>query len=544
MANDSTTDVLVVGAGPTGLLLTAELARHGVSCRLIDRNEGPIRLSRAIGIHARTMEIFEQIGLIDDLLAVGLRCDGFSQYARGSRIFHVEFAGVETPYPFVVCLQQDRTEDLLERHLTRTSGMVPERRTELTGLSQDADGATATLRHADGQEETVRARWVVGCDGAHSTVRHTVGLPFEGSAYPTVFALADVKAEWPYPHDEVMVFHHPEGLTAVFPLPEPGRYRLVCDVTGSAPPGSESAGHGPLSSKLPPPTLEDVQRILDRRVAGKVVLSEPHWLAHFGIHCRQVPRYREGRVFLAGDAAHIHSPIGGQGMNTGLQDAHNLAWKLALASRGLAMESLLDSYSEERHAVGKLVLQNTDRGTKMLTASNPFARLFRGIVLRLVPRIGSVRSALLRTMMQVGLNYRGTPLVGEEGGPSRGPRAGDRAPDAALGGRRFFQAIARSTHYHLLAFASADRAKALVTSMAPAAGLVDVHWAAPDAVAAAAFGEGALVDVHGQLRHRYGADIGEALYLIRPDGYVGFRAGRADAGTVLAHLRRCVALPA
>ncbi len=275
-------------------------------------------------------------------------------------------------------LAQSETERLLAAHLDRVGVMV-ERRVELTALADHGDHVQATLRHADGPDETVRCAWLVGCDGAHSTVRKGIGVDFTGHAEPNDWMLADCRVEGPLPQDELSMFWHARGVLAFFPF-APGRCRVIADL---------GPAHG--TGRPPDPTLADVQAAVDERGPPGVLLSEPHWLSGFRINERKVADYRRGRVFLAGDAAHIHSPAGGQGMNTGMQDAWNLAWKLALVQTGAALPSLLDSYSHERSRVGETVLKNAARLTWLGTMRNPLSRFMRNTLVGLLARFAAFR---------------------------------------------------------------------------------------------------------------------------------------------------------
>lgn len=297
--------VLVVGAGPTSLMMASELARHGIRCRIIDKQPQASQLSRALVIHARTLEVFENIGIADQFVSAGLKAHRGSLYAGGKRIVHFSFDGLESRYNFALMLPQNQTEALLARHLEDLKLKV-ERSTELTGFAQGADGVTAALRLPDGSEEQCHTEYLIGCDGAHSVVRHALNLPFEGAEYEESFALADVVAEWAMPDDEICGFVSEKGVVVFFPITH-GRYRLIANVDTPGPSDE--------------PTLAELQKIVDEQCHLGARLHDPNWTAYFKIHRRQADSYRVGRAFLAGDAAHIHSPAGGQGMNTGLQDA-------------------------------------------------------------------------------------------------------------------------------------------------------------------------------------------------------------------------------
>ncbi len=280
---EPTVDALVVGAGPVGLMMAGELARHGLSCRVVDQNEGPSTTSKALAVHSRTLEIFEDIGALDEALARGRPIHANNVYAEGKRLVHVEFDELDAPHPMVLALPQSDTEGILER-VAVSRGVAVERRTRLTALSQDEGGVRATL---DGGGE-VRARWLVGCDGAHSAVRHGLGLGFDGAPYDDVWLAADVALDWVLPDDEFHVFLSREGALAVFPLPSvsPGpsssRARIIYDRPGDAAPADDAAHHPP----VPAPTLEEVQATVAARGGIRAKVSDPHWLAGFRIHRR------------------------------------------------------------------------------------------------------------------------------------------------------------------------------------------------------------------------------------------------------------------
>ena len=350
-------DALIVGAGPVGLTMAAELQRYGLSIRVVDKDSGRTDKSKAIAVWARTLELLDRTGagVTQRFIDAGLKAAYTNIFASGEQIAHVELSSVDTPYKYILLIQQSETERLLEEHLAGLGARV-ERQVELKTFEQSSDVVTCTLAHADGSEETVEASWLIGCDGAHSTVRHQLGMSFEGSTMLTDFVLADLHIDGMQGAPAGNIYWHAEGMLAVFPLGGT-RYRVIADMGKSA---SQTIGEHRV------PTLEEVQRILDVRGPKGLVASNAVWMSSFAINERKVADYRAQRVFLAGDAAHVHSPAGGQGMNTGMQDAFNLAWKLALASRGLcAAEPLLASYSLERSAVAKMVLEQTGRTTTM-----------------------------------------------------------------------------------------------------------------------------------------------------------------------------------
>ena len=548
-------DVLVVGAGPTGLMAAAELIRHGCSVRLIDRLREPDPHSRALAIHARSLEILDDLDVADELIARGIRCKGVAIYANGSAIVRVSLEDLETRFPYVLILPQSESELVLANRLTALGGTI-DRGVELVGYEQRDDGVVAQLRSATG-DETVRASWLVGCDGAHSTVRKLAGLEFRGSAYDEQFLLGDVAIEWDTPSDQVTTFFGTSGVAVCFPLPG-NRWRVVMTTA----PGDTSEG---------PPTPESLQTILAERSGLALRLSEPGWLSRFRIHARQVARYRVERVFLAGDAAHIHSPFGGQGMNTGMQDAHNLAWKLALVQRGGAHASLLDSYHVERHPIATQILRGTDAMTRVATLRHPVARAVRNQMARFFSSFDVFRERMARNVAELTIDYRKSPIVDEHRDSVLLARIGNDANDesptlsayqqfgsaphagqllgdgvARLDGRdvRLGEILDTRRHTLLLFDGRAttergyDRFRAIHARIAAEYdGRIDVHVVvAGESRPAGLDGISVLLDPEGDLELRFGATA-ECLYLIRPDLYIAYRSQPAEPEPLVKYLR-------
>lgn len=552
-------DVLVVGAGPTGLMLAGELARRGVSFRVIDKAAEPTKLSKAIGVHARTLEILSDLGIADELIGRGVKLLGTQVFADGKLLVRAGFEELDSHYPFVLSVPQSETEAVLADNLRRHGGAI-ERSTELCGLEQDADGVSCTLKKADGTTERVRVAYVAGTDGASSFVRKSLGLEFGGSSYSEQFQLADVRADWDLPRDRVTVFFSGDGLIAIFPIPN-DRARLIISTAVSA------------SAEVVPPTLEQVQARYDAASHIPAKLTDAAWLASFRLHCRQVERYQVGRVFLAGDAAHIHSPVGGQGMNTGMQDAHNLAWKLALVLSGKSAPTLLDSYQAERHAIAANVLRSTDVATRAATLRHPVARAVRNNVARVLASLEVVQQRIARTTAELDLAYRKSPIVSESrqsllqarlgaGAAAEepnllawrsfelAPAAGDRMLDATITPRgaqapRRLCELVDGRRHTLLLFDGRSPTPAGYERLAwigrrvkeKYADLVDVHVVVPSSECPKDLDwDGSLLfDPEGELEERYGA-FAECVYLIRPDLYVGYRSQPADEGSLFSHL--------
>ncbi len=552
---DTPVDVLVVGAGPTVLTLACELLRHGLSVRVVDPLAEPSPWSKAITVHARTLEVLRQVGCADALVARGHKVHGATLWSSGQALARIDFDELETDFNYVLDVSQAVTEAELHAVLAQRGGRV-ERGARLTRLRQDGSGVTATLAVG---EETVRARasWLVGCDGAHSVVRKALGLAFEGSTYEERFLLADVKVAWDTRDDRISTWFAEDGLAACFPMRE-GRWRLVLtDASDSA----------------VDPTLDEVRALFDRRTGAQATLTDMVWSARFKIHCRQVQAYRDDRVFVAGDAAHIHSPAGGQGMNTGIQDAHNLAWKLAEVHRGEARGRLLDTYHAERHAVGQSVLRGTDAATRVGTVKGAAARFARDELARFLTSLEVVQQRIGRQLSELSVAYEGSALsathetgllqarVGLASGAETpnvpsvrafelAPHAGQRARDGRItvagepGTRRLFDVLDTRRWNVLLFDGRSDSAEGYARMASLAAAVKDAH---PDAVDAwvvtpratrpAALPDGVrvLLDPDGELEARYGAAT-ECMYALRPDLYVGFRAQPIDEAKALAYL--------
>ncbi|WP_233850867.1 FAD-dependent monooxygenase [Paraburkholderia sp. HD33-4] len=423
--------VLIVGAGPTGLAAAMSLARAHIPVRLIDKAPQPNPYSRAIGIQARTLELLEQHRLIEPFLELGHRARVANLFSNGMRLAQLDFDPLHTRYPYLLFLDQSVTERLLTEHLA-TLGVKVERGVELMAFMQGSASIQATLRRADGRTEGMRPSYMIAADGAHSSIRHRLGLNFEGKTFEQTFLLADLHAETDWPDDEFHIFASGDGLVALFPMGH-GRHRLIADhavaLAGSAaPPTPAVPGEPPLD---PAPSLEQCKALIARRVRERVDVSDLAWSAYFRVNSRMVDRLRVGRIFLAGDAAHVHSPAAAQGMNTGIQEALNLGWKLARVIGGAAPDRLLDTYHAERHPIERDVLRQTGFITQMAEADHGPLKLLRERVMPVLAALGPLRDAARATISELSIQYRRSPLTLERV-LDGGPRAGERAPDALV----------------------------------------------------------------------------------------------------------------
>ncbi|MGH3800797.1 MAG: FAD-dependent monooxygenase [Pseudonocardiaceae bacterium] len=531
--------VLVVGAGPTGLTMAIELARRGVVVRLIEQLAQPPLTSRALVVQPRTLELFDDMGVIDAALAAGRPVEGFTQVLRGHPLVQLDFRAqlasvpkLNTTYPRPLMLPQDQTEQILTDHLSGL-GVVIERGLTFEGLVQRQDAVEAELCHRDGRRESVAARWLIGADGAHSRVRQAAGIPFPGATYAEEFIQADARLDWELPDGQLYVFPGPEGLLAVWTMPGPSRFRIFGNISP-----------GPHSGDAAQPSLAEMQALLDARLPLPARIVTTTWTARYRLHRRGVPRYRQGRVFLAGDAAHVHSPAGAQGMNTGIQDAYNLAWKLAAVEHGHADPTLLDSYHSERHPVGQALLHTTDRAFRLAASPGVLPRFFRGHLLpHLAPRVLTIpviRRLAVGLISQLRIAYPDSPLNAEYGhGWRHGPRPGDRAREGDVigaGVTRIFEVL-RGTHHTVLLFAAGCDPRGLLQHAThleqrhPGLALARVICTEPPATNQPRL----LHDPQSTLHHAYGADQ-PTSFVIRPDGHIASRIRPATATQLTADL--------
>ncbi|MFJ1865587.1 FAD-dependent monooxygenase [Streptomyces sp. NPDC088097] len=518
-------DVLVVGAGPVGLTAAGELRRRGVSCRIVDRLPARLPYAKAVGIQPRTLELWDRMGLVRAALDASVPMRGQLVYVDGVQGERIDLAlPPEVPYGFAA-LPQYETERILEEFLARFGTLI-ERSAELVSFVQDAGGVSSVLRTATGEEE-VRSHYLVGCDGAHSAVRKGLGLSFEGGAFAEEYMLADVEIGWDLPAGYAVRSMHLDGdgkvddLLVCVPLPGEGRYRVSMQAppelsAGSGADPADGVAHG-LGDGSRSPGLADVQAVLDRLSPRPVTASTLRWSSVFRISHRLVDRYGEGRVFVAGDAAHIHPPTGAQGMNTGIQDAWNLAWKLALAVDGADHPALLPSYDAERRPVGEEVVGRTVRHAAQgvrADAEDP--------------------ATLMLREAQLLVAYPGSPVVlRPDADPGRagaaGPGAGERAPDCgglvgeiAAYPQRLYDLLRERDHVLLLYGDEGDGLPALTDGL-PAAGRLTAYAVLSEGgTARSGAAPPVFRDAGGEFARLYGVR-GPTAFVVRPDGYLGAR---------------------
>jgi 2-polyprenyl-6-methoxyphenol hydroxylase-like FAD-dependent oxidoreductase len=493
----ASTEVLIIGAGPTGLVLALWLTKLGVKVHIIDKTAEAGTTSRALAVQARTLELYRQLDLADAVIAKGHRVPAVNFWVKGERRAHMPFhdpgRGL-TPYPFLHVFPQDEHERLLVARL-ESLGVAVERRTELVGFSETADGVLARLRKADGSEADHEAIYLAGCDGARSKVRETIGTGFPGGTYEQLFYVADVEATGPAVNGELQLDLDEADFVAIFPLAGDGRARLIGTVR------DERAGRAETL------TFDDVSKHAIGHM--KVAITKVNWFSTYHVHHRVTEHFRKGRAFLIGDAAHIHSPAGGQGMNTGIGDAINLAWKLAAVVRSRAGDTLLDSYEAERIGFARKLVATTDRAFTLATGQGKFADFVRTrlapIVIPAAFSFKAVRTFAFRTVSQTMINYRGRPL---SRGTAGGVQGGDRLPWASSDGADNFAPLTQMDWQ------------------------VHVYGEANEKLAAWCAQRKLPLNVFAwQPNHESAGLARNALYLLRPDTYVALAepSGSADA---------------
>ena len=498
-------DSLIVGAGPTGLAVTIELRRFGLPVRLIDKADRPAQWSQALVVQARTLEQFDRYGIADQAVAQRRKISKAQIWSNARQIAVLDFAQIPSRFPYLLFLPQNQTEELLTAHL-QSLGVEIERRVELIGFEYSDEGAgiSAKMRYSDGREEQERFRWMVGCDGAHSSVRAGMGLAFEGTTSSLNFQLGDLRlAGQDAPGDELQVHLHRGGDVLALGRLRDGVCRVVLTLHRQQ-----------TSDQQRVPELEDFNTAF-KRCGLRISTESATWMAPFSVNQRKAAQYRQGSVLLAGDAAHIHSPVGGQGMNTGIQDAANLAWKIAAVGQG-ARVRLLDSYNEERGRVGEQLLRGTARGLRLAAASNLLVGWVRDFLIHRSTRFQMVQAAVGRTISEVSISYRGSSIVRTHG--VNGPlRAGDRMPNAVCEetGQTLLAALREPKHL-----------------------LITVDYSVPEITK----GLRPITTVALESRsHEWTPSIerllgpGPRIYVVRPDGYIGFAGTSAEALRKYAH---------
>ncbi|RDV15977.1 hypothetical protein DXT99_06275 [Pontibacter diazotrophicus] len=523
MAGLQDTSVLITGAGPTGLTLANLLTRMDIPFLVIDKNAHPSRESKAFAVQARSLEIFDQLGIAEKAVDLGSIKLMLSFLSKGKKAVTFNLEGLvpnETPFPYLLILAQNKTEQLMAEALSKHNQEVLWEH-ELTQLEEQKDGVNAYIRAPSGEEKKLRFNYVIGCDGAGSTVRREGGFSFEGKTFSPTFYLSDSEIDWQLSHDSIYFSFAPGYISGFFPFSEKHKYRIFNFMN--------DAVRKEEDEKL---TEKDMQRIVDANPHVKVNLKNTDWLSVFKIHARHSRTFSKGRLFLAGDAAHVHSPAGGQGMNTGIQDAYNLAWKLALVLKGQATPHLLDTYHEERHVIAQNLIHTTDRFFQFLIQRGPFMNTFRlhifPAAFNAVVKVKWLRKRAFRRISQIAIKYRFSSLSKQDasdGFSSKAPQAGDRAP--------YVQVISNGKQCSIYSLFSLRSFTLLLATPRPEFSAVqDVCYHLTHRV---------QLPVQVQVIRTYSENKAfaraygvkkEAIFIIRPDGHIGFRTSSLNTEAI------------
>ena len=514
------TDVLITGAGPTGLTTAIELARRNINVRIIERRTEPSTRSKALVVHARTLEFMDILGVADEMVRRGYTSPGIDFSSNADKPLRANMYGLDTRFPFILVLPQAETEAILESRLNDL-GIQVERGRSLTDFTQTETGITSQIECLQDGEFEIESQYLVGADGANSAVRKTLELPFEGSSYDWTAFLGDVRLDGHHAEGGTEQHSNDRGLAFIVPFDD-GSHRIVT---------IDRKYQDEDTREL---KIEELQESISAILEKPVELSEPKWLSRWGASLRLASTYRIGRVFMGGDAVHTHSPAGGQGLNTGIQDAFNLGWKLALAVEGTAPKTLLNTYNNERHAIGKKVLRTSDFLLKSLLLRQPLLRALRTLLFQLLIPLPPVQRNLALNLSGLGISYE----TGE------GELAGQRIPDMELMTAKHeivrLYNLLRFPGYTLLLFIDPDRAQQerdninrlveyaddrLQVQIVLNNGLPELHN----------FQANTLVDYRGDLETKLGAKTGRAI-LIRPDGYVASDRSTLDPGVFIQEL--------
>jgi 2-polyprenyl-6-methoxyphenol hydroxylase-like FAD-dependent oxidoreductase len=508
------TDVLIVGAGPTGLALACQLIRFGVDFVIIDKKESTTPHSKAIGVQPRTLELYEQIGLTAPLIDLGTPADKAKMFAGGRMRGEVEFGELGkgmSPYPYILFLEQGKHESLLYDFI-RSNERDVAWDTELENFTQDERSVVANVKKLSGEIESVEAKFLVACDGAKSLVRHSLGLKFLGSTFERIFYVADVQIDWEYGHDALQVFLMRNSLLAFFPMRGEKQYRIVGTF-----PEEFAKDEGDI-------LYDEIEERIKLDADVELDITKVNWFSTYRVHTRHVNKFSEGRCFLAGDSAHIHTPAGAQGMNTGIQDGYNLAWKLAWILKNGSSKSLLDSYNEERLPNAETLTKTTDRFFNLAAGRNPILAFIRLYIFPYVAQflfsLDAVKRFVFPRISQIAINYRGSSLGKNKG--SFKVKAGDRMPWFEIDGKSIYDFL-HDPVFHLLMFSEGKTEVPAFREnlMENWKGKIDSHF----------------FDLGEKAREAFGTNSPFFL-ILRPDNYIGIISDDFSPETVSDYLAR------
>ena len=518
MVSTIKTDVIIVGAGPTGLSLACQLIRYGVDFVIIEKNEGVTPYSKALGVHARTLEIYEQLDLAQKAVEHGTIAGKVRMLEGGEIVGEVDLSNIGqglSPYPYMLVFEQSRNEQLLYEFLQSHDRDVLWQ-TALESFSQNETGVTANVKSSTGVSQVIAGKYLVGCDGPKSPVRHGLGLSFEGSTFERLFYVADVQIDWKFSHDALHGCLARNAVVAFFPMRGEKRWRIV----GAFPEGLDKDEGDIL--------YEEIEQRIREEAELELEISHVNWFSVYKVHTRHVEKFSAGRCFLAGDAAHIHTPAGGQGMNTGIQDAYNLAWKLALVLKGWGASQLLETYNEERLPNAQRLLQTTDRMFNLAAGNDWLFNLIRTTVFppmaKFILSLDAIKKTFFPLISQIGINYRDGSLSAHGDDGAFEVKAGDRMPYFLIDGESIYDKL-RRPKFHLLTFPDGQ------TNDQEANGEIETKYAQ-------------LVDQHNVPLYPHVAEVfgmnKSFAVLLRPDNHIAFISRRNTSSRLSVYLKEVI----
>lgn len=521
--------VLIVGAGPTGLTLANELHRHGINFRIVDKKEKPVPTSNALAVQSRTLMIWDDIGIVDEALSRGVMIQAINIYFDKKRL-PVRFDLLDSAYPFILSLPQHETESILIDYLT-SQNINLEREIELIDIYQSNKNVLITLSDKKGNKEDLEADWVIACDGAHSVIRKKLNMPFEGKDLTQHFVMADCKIKSDLAENEANAFLTSRGPMFVVPFAE-DKSRVIIEVTREK-----------NLDNIKTPSADLIKEMAAERSPLEIKIKEVDWTSSFHLHARIVPKFQSGRVFFAGDAAHLHSPAGGQGMNTGIQDAYNLGWKLASIIKNKVNPMILDTYHEERYRVAEQIINRTTTLTKFATVHRGIVRSIRNFIMKIFLKFKRVQRNVLQSVSELSINYRNSTLSYDAMAHLRGPKAGDLILDSVISTNasdRLYDYL-RGTKFSLIVFLSNDE-DTLANKDAQKI-LLELKNKYSDEISFICIAtrhdiltweDVRLMDTEFLLHLKYRVKK-PCLYLIRPDKYIAYRSLIRDIDSLVEY---------
>lgn len=529
--------VLIVGAGPTGLMMACELKRHDIPFRIIDKKPEPTKGSNATWIQTRTLEIFDIIGIVDRFLKIGHKCEAINFYAKEKALANIPLTEIDSTYPFILMLPQSETERLLNEKLQESKVHV-ERSLELVNIKQTNQGVVSTIQLANGDTENITSDWIIACDGANSTVREKCQISFPGQDLSEQFMVADAKMSSSLPTNEIHVFFDkgtifPEKGTLFSAFPWGSKeYRLSANLY--------------LESPRQTFTEQEVREVVAERTYGNYIVDTVSWISPFWIHSKIVDQMQQGPIFLAGDAADIHSPAGGQGMNTGIQDAFNLAWKLALVIKRKANSSLLNSYQEERFPIVKNIVNQTDFYTHMVLFDKSFSHKLKKFSQDLLEH-PQLSKKIGEQLTQIDIHYKKSSVINYEEKPNaKSPLQGERAPDATINDSNKLYAYLSNSLHTILLFAGNNPAEHDLDKIKELQNLIEAKFSNLVKIFVVTNKNlkninNIIIDATNSIHQRYKINH-FSTYIIRPDNYIAYFSKGIDLVSIEKFLQHYLSI--